>query len=181
MDDFCWSVFWEFWQNLPVIVLFVVAVWLWAQGNRAKAIGCAVAGAVIGSLVIRFTEVMADGSREPVSVTLTNVVVLSVMQTLFMMYLGVEKEWSNWKTDVMLGGVAGVLMAITQALAASGAMLVGVILHSVALAMGGALVLIGVRKLKGQSLIRAALYSVLMTVTMTLVISLLDYSYRLLT
>jgi len=179
MTDFGWSVFWEFWQNLPVIAFFVVAVWLWAKGSKARAIGCAVTGAVVGSLVIRFTEVMADGSREAMSVTLINMVALSVMQVLFMAYLGVEREWSNWKTDLMLGGVAGVLLAITQGLAAPGALLIGVILHSAALALVGGMVLIGVRLLKGQSLVKASLYSVLITVTMTLVISLLDYSYRL--
>ena len=180
MTDFGWSVFWEFWQNLSVIVFFVVAVWLWAKGHRVKAVGCAVAGAVVGSLVIRFTEVMADGSREAMSVTLINMITLSVLQVLFILYLGVEKEWSNWKTDLMLGGVAGVLLAITQGLAAPGGLLIGVILHSVALAMVGGIVLVGVRLLKGQPLIKASLYSVLITVTMTLVISLIDYSYRLL-
>jgi hypothetical protein len=179
VDDFWWSVFWEFWQNLTVILPFVVAVWLWTRGSVAKAIGCALIGAIGGSLVIRFTEVMADGSREAVRATLINVVALSVMQIPFVAYLSVEKQWSNWKTDLVLGAVAGLLLAISQGLATPGGLLIGVVLHSIALATVGAMVMVGVRLLRGQSLIKAALFSVLITVTMTLVISLLDYGYRL--
>lgn len=179
MSVFWWSVFWEFWQNLPVIVLFVIAVWLWARKRKAGAIGCALVGAICGSLIIRFTETMPDGGREAVRVTVTNLIVLGGMQIPFMAYLGVEKEWSNYKTDLLLGAVAGLLLATSQGLATPDVQLGRVILHAIALAVVGAMALVGVRLLKTQPLAKALLHSLLITVTMTLVISLLDYGYRL--
>jgi hypothetical protein len=179
MSRFFVTVLWEFLQNLPVIVFFAAAVWLWSQGERGKAIACVVCGAVIGSLVIRFTEVMADGGREPLAVTVLNIVVLSLLQALFTAYLGSEKKWSSWRTDLILGGIAGLSLAIGQGLAALGAPVIGIALHSVALAMAGVLVLVGIRVLKGRTLVQAVLYSVPITVAMTVVISIVDYGYLL--
>jgi len=59
------AIFWEFIQNAPVLVLFVATVWLWAKGRRRDAIVCSVIGAVVGSLLIRFTEPLISGYHEP--------------------------------------------------------------------------------------------------------------------
>jgi hypothetical protein len=173
------AVFWEFIQNFPVILLFVVAVWLWAKERRAQAGTCAVSSGVIGSLVIRFTEPMASGYTETWTITWVNAVTMSLLQVLFAAYLGSEANWSNWKVDLGLGGLAGVSLAVAQGLASQGSPLIGVVLHSIALAVGGALVLVGIRKLKNESLVSALASAILLVIVMTLFISAIDYGYFL--
>ena len=77
------AIFWEFIQNAPVLVLFVAAVWLWAKGRRRDALVCIVIGAVVGSLLIRFTEPLISGYHEPWSVTLVNVVAFGGLKVVF--------------------------------------------------------------------------------------------------
>jgi hypothetical protein len=179
MPEFFSAAFWEFWQNLPVIVGLCLAVWLWAQGKRVNAILCMVAGGTAGALVIRFTERLLDGGRETVATTLTNVLGFGVMPILFVVYLSVEKRWSNWRMDLLLGGLAGAALAVSQGLTASRPRLIGVILHGIALALSGGLVLVAVRSLKGRTLCQVVLYSLLIAAAMTLGIIVLDYTYLL--
>lgn len=175
------AVFWEFIQNLPVIMLFVAAVWLWARGSKRKASMCIVASAIVGACIIRFTESMKTTSdyMEPIQVTLVNVMMFGILQTLFVAYLGAEAQWSNWKTDLLFGGLAGASIAIAQGLAASGAPLVGVILHSISLAVAFSLVIVGIRLSKDKSLPAAMTSSILIVIVMTIVISIIDYGYLL--
>lgn len=180
MSRFLETMIWEFCQNLPVILSFVAGVWLWARGKRAAALGCAVAGAIGGALIISLTERMFAGGREPFTVTLTNMFVLSILQALFVIYLGSDNKWSGFKSDLLLGGTAGAGLAIAQGLAAPGTSLIGVILHAVALALAGALILIGIRSLKKQTLVGALWRAALITVVMSLLIGFIDYSYMLL-
>ena len=84
---------------------------------------------------------------------------------------------SRPRTDLIVGAVAGAILAVAQGLAAPGALLIGVILHSVALALSGALVLIGVRTLRDRKLFHATMVSVLIALAMTALISIVDYSY----
>ena len=174
-------IFWEFVQNVPVIVLFMAAVWLWAKRSKTAALACIGLGAALGALVIRFTEslkLMSD-YMEPVSVTLVNIVMFGLLPIPFVIYLGSESRWSNWKTDLALGGLAGACIALAQGLAAPGSLLVGVILHTVSLTLAGCVVLVSIRTLKGKSLPVALAGSVLIVVAMTLVISIIDYGYVL--
>jgi len=172
---------WEFVQNVPVICCFAIAVWLWSRDRRRAAIGILVAGSVAGALVIRSTEVLADGGKEAWSVTLVNGVALSVMQVAFTAYTGTERRWSSWRTDLLLGITAGVGLAVAQGLAAPGISTIAVILHSIALGISGALVLIGVRLLKGQALAKTVGYAIGIALAMTVVIGIIDYGYMLLT
>ncbi len=173
------AVFWEFIQNGPVVVLFVIAVWTWARGRKMLAIVCALTGAVIGSLIIRFTEPVATGYQEPIEVTAVNVVTMSLLQVLFAVYLGTEANWSNRKTDLLLGAIAGLCLAVAQGLASRGSPPIAVVVHSVALALVGGLVLIGLRKVKRQTLASALANGGLLAVAMTLFISAIDYGYLL--
>lgn len=180
MNAFWNALFWEFLQNLPVITGFVSAVWLWSRRERAKAIGCAVAGSIVGALVIRFTEVLASGGRESIAVTLVNVSTFGLFQIAFSAYFGAQKWWSNWKMDLALGGLCGALLAIAQGIASPQAPLVSIVLHSVSLALAGGLVLVGIRSLNKRPLLPALLYALLIVAAMTIVIGIIDYGYLLL-
>ncbi len=90
MLEFVNAVFWELIQNLPIVLLFVMAVWLWARQRRQDAIICCVVGGVVGALLIRFTEPIISGYHESWNVTLMNIGVFSLAQVLFTVYLGAE-------------------------------------------------------------------------------------------
>jgi hypothetical protein len=178
---FLGAVFWEFIQNLPLIMSFAAAIWFWAQqSKRKKAVICILVGSVTGSLLIRFTEPSIHGYVEPLGVTIVNIVSMSVLMFAFTAYLGSETKWSNWKVDLILGGMAGVLLGAAQGLASPGAPIVGVAIHCLAFALPFPLALIGIRASKTKALPSALLSSVLITAAVTLAISLIDYSYFLL-
>lgn len=173
------AVFWEFVQNLPPIVFFVAAVWLWAQQRRREAVTCVLIGSVTGSLLIRFTEPSIHGYVEPIGVTVVNVVITSLLMLVFLVYLGSEARWSNWKIDLVLGGLAGVLLGAAQGLASPGAPIVGVAVHCLAFTLSFPLALISMRALKAGTLLLALVGSILITAAVTLAISLIDYGYFL--
>lgn len=173
------AIFWEFLQNFPMIILFVLAVWLWAQQRKNEAILCMLMGSTIGALVIRFTEPLISGYVEPIETTIANIVVIGLLQVPFTAYLSSESKWSNWKTDIVGGGLAGAFIAIVQGVASQGSPLIGILLHSVSLAIGSALVLVSVRFCKDKPLQVALGYATGIALAMTLAISLLDYTYLL--
>lgn len=180
MAKFLVALFWEFFENLPVILCLVAAVWFWAQGHKGRAVVCAAVGGIAGALAIRYLEPLTGVEIEPVGVTLVNVLGIAAFTCLFAAYLGSSAKWSNRKIDVLLGIAAGVVFALAQGLAAPGAWLIGVALHVVAIAVAGALVLIAVRSLKGRPLASALLSSLWVVLIMTVAISVIDYGYFLL-
>jgi len=174
------AVFWEFTQNLPGIVLFVVAVWWWARQSRGKASLCILVGAIVSSLIIYLTESAKTGHVETVRILVVNIVIMTLLQALILPYLGVEAKWSHRKIDLIVAGLAGSTLAIAQGLADQDSPpLIGIVLHSAALAVAIAAILVNVRDLKTKTLPAALAGSVLIVVVMTLIIGLIDYSYLL--
>lgn len=183
------AVWWEFVQNLPPIAAFVSAVWLWRRQRRREAVVWIVVGGAVGALLIRFSESTIHDVVEPLLVTATNVVVFSLGMLLFAAYLGTAGlVWSNWKTDVALGWIMGVVIGVSQALAAGDvsiprdALVIGVVLHSLAMALPIPLALISVRVLvrSARTLWSALWRSVLLATVVTVIIGLVDYTYLLL-
>lgn len=175
--------FWEFVQNLPLILAFTASIWWWAHGERVKSFGAVATGAVVTALVIALTEAWKIGDPayvEPLAVIAINVFSLIVFQILFTLYLGTEASWSSWRTDLLLGGLAGVAFASMQAAGAPGIRIVAVLVHGLALALAGAGVLVAMRRAKAQTLRGALRNGVAIAAGMTLIISLLDYAYILL-
>ncbi len=171
------ALFWELVQNLPVLIFLVMALWLWVHRSRGIAVGCTIIGAVIVALTIRFTEPLKTGYHEPWSVTLVNAVVLSLLEPPFVVYLASRSRWSNWKSDLLLGSLAGVGIALAQGWASPASPLIGIILHSVALGAAGGVVLMIVRVTRDRSLLIALVQAVLIAVCMTLIIGVIDYTY----
>ncbi len=175
--------FWEFVQNLPLLLAFTAAVWWWAHGERWKSVAAVAGGAVVTALVIALTEawkIMDPSYVEPPAVIAINVAGIAIFTMLFTLYLGTEARWSSWRTDLLLGALAGAAFALMQAAGAPGIWIVAVLVHGVALALAGALVLVGMRFSKARSLRAALLNAVGLAAAMTLVITLLDYAYVLL-
>ena len=137
---FAGAVIWELIQNLPLVLSFVLTVWWWAHEEKRKAIVCLVVGSIVNAVVIRFTEPSIHGYYETVQTTLVNVVSLGLLMFLFAAYLGSEAQWSNRKTDVLLGSLAGIFLGMAQGLTSSGDLMIGIVLHSLALALAAPVV-----------------------------------------
>ncbi len=174
------ALFWEFVQNVPVIVLFVAGVWLWARQRRRAAMAVMVVGGTIGAFIIRFTEPLINGYHEPWGTTAINIVGFALLQILFASYLGTEARWSNWRTDVLLGVLGGAALALAQGVTARGSPLIGIVLHSVALGGTGAFMVVSIRRLRDRSLRTALVGAAVAAFLMTLLIGVIDYSYLLL-
>ena len=177
--EFFGAVFLELVQNLPLMISFVAAVWLWGREYGRQAILFLMAGSIISSLLIRFTEPSIHGYHEPIGVTVVNFVSLGLVMALFTIYLGSETKWCNWKTDLILGGLAGILVGTAQGAASPGAPIVGVAVHSLAFALSAPVALIGIRVLKTKTSLEALTGSLVITALVTIIISLVDYSYFL--
>lgn len=171
----------EFVQNLPLLMAFVTTVWLWRRQYKRWALVCAVIGSTISALLIRLTEPMLNNIVEPPLVTVTNGAIFSLGMIPFAIYLAADRtKWSNWKTDIALGWGIGTLLGVSQTLAAGDIHVIALAVHVVAMALPVPLILISVRLLQGaQSLVSALVRATLLTAAITIIISLVDYSYFL--
>jgi len=170
-------IFWEFVQNLPLVVAFFVAVWLWAQNRKPFAIICMLTGSVTGALVIRFTESHISGKViERVEVTLINIVVIGFAMILCTAYLASENRYSNWKLDLILGGGVGILLSTAQGLATPGIATIDWIFHCLAFTITLPLALMSIRASKARDLPSSLVISIFVTFFMSVTISLIDYT-----
>lgn len=169
------GVLWGMVRNVPLIVLFVSAVWYWAQEKRARSMICTLTGALASALLIRSTNPTLGDYSKPGNITILTIVTMSALQVLLVVYLGTEAEWSNWKVDLGLGSMAGLSLAVAQGLASQGPPWIGIILHSLVLATAGVLVLLVIRKLKEQSLTSTLAGALLLGALMILVARAVGY------
>jgi len=160
---------WEFVQNLPLVAGFVVALELGRQGEWGAAIAGVAAGGVAGAVVIRITEPrIVAGHREPWRVTAANAIAMTVLMAALVAYL--SASWSGWATDLLVGALAGVALAMVQDLAAGES--IGA-RHCIALGSAGPLALIGIRALVAT--LPLLVNVLVITVVLTLIVALIDY------
>jgi hypothetical protein len=169
------GVLWGVLQNASVILLLTGAVWYWAREQRARSTVCGLVGALASSLLIRSSQPMASDYNEPCEVTIVTVVAMSLFQLLLVAYLGTEARWSNWRVDVGLGSMTGVSLAVAQGLTLQSPRWMGMILHSLGLTATSVLVLLGMRKLREQTLTSALRIALLLAVVTTLLTRAMHY------
>lgn len=168
--------FWEFVQNLPSVLLFIMAVWFWTRHSKGIAIALILVNSLACPLIIRVTEPYKHGYIEPLSTTITNIISLGILMFILVPYLGAESKWSNVRMDLLLGWLAGALLGIAQGLTTPEMPLVGIVVHSAALMLVTPLILMGTRYLRNQTFLEAMFKTLLITSIMTIVIGLLDYA-----
>ena len=160
---------WEFIQNLPLVTGLTLAQQFWQQERWGAAVASIVVSSIIGSLLIRFTEAkIITKRREPISVTITNIIVMSLLMLIVIAYL--NASWSNWQVDLIVGVLVGALLSVAQNLAAKKR--IGV-KHMLAFVFAFPLALIVIRTL--VDILPTAATILLITIIVTIVISLLDY------
>lgn len=163
------EVFWEFIQNLPLVTGFIAALQLWLQSRQVAAIACMAVSGVAGALNIRVIELRFKGHFEPIRVTIANIVIMPVLMFVFATYL--SAGWSSWRTDLLAGMLAGVVLGTIQRLAIKAPI---DIVRCIAFACAFPVTLISIRVLVAAL---PVLLSILISTTLvTLVIVLVGYS-----
>ncbi|GAB4581462.1 MAG: hypothetical protein Fur0022_42090 [Anaerolineales bacterium] len=109
--------FWEFLQNLPLLLGFVFALQSLREQAWMGMLGFSFAGSVAGSMMIRYTENnIVPGAREPISVTFTNIIVFFLIAGLVSIYF--SQPWGSWQIDILLGALLGAGTGYAQDIAA---------------------------------------------------------------
>jgi ABC-type uncharacterized transport system permease subunit len=164
------AVFWEFVQNFPLIGSFFLTLQFWQAGQWAAAVVLSLVGSALGAGVIALTESnIVAGHREPLSVVITNSIVIALLMLGVTIYLSASS--GSWAVDVLIGSLAGIGLGIAQSLAAREP--IGW-RHCVALAVGFSLALVGIRVVLSLGL--PLLFNILgVTAVATIIISVIDY------
>jgi len=165
VKDFWRLMFLELAQNVPLISGFVVAYQFWRTADWLVALACMVAGSTLAALVIWITEpLIFEGHREAPRAVVGNALTFSVLMFSLALYL--LAAWSRWWTDVLIGVVLAVALALAQEFAAKepfGAV------RAVWLAVSGAVTLLLFRwLLDAQPLLCVVLVNVWFTLVMGL-------------
>jgi len=162
---------WEFLQNLPLVCAFTFGRAALAEGNLAAALSITTGCALIGSLLIRYTEpAIRPGVVETWRETITNTVFFTTAVLLFIFYF----SWNSGSLplDLVLGVAAGLSASVLQAAAAREAVSPR---HTLALAASFALALALIRlSTPGLPPFQGAL---LINLPVTTVIVSLDYRW----
>ena len=162
--------FWELVQNLPLVAGFLLGLQFWQSGRIWPALMSMVVGSVAGSLAIWLTESrIVAGHREPLPVVVANVVVIAGLMVALAAYL--SAPWSQWWIDLLIGALGGAALAAVQDLVAGSAIGLG---HCAALAVAGALALLGIRAL--WATLPVVLNIVVVSVAVTVAIACFDYA-----
>jgi hypothetical protein len=170
--------FWEFVQNIPLVAGLMVALQLW-EVSIVSAVTAMTAGSVLGALLIRLTERRIVGQnemvglqegREPISVTLTNIVFMFLFMLALTIYLGAA--WSSIVTDLLAGALIGFILSAGQSKAAGAAV---VWRHSLAFAAAFPAAIITIRLL--SAVVPLPVSILLITGLVTLIITFIDYGH----
>lgn len=161
--------FWESIQNLPLVAGFLLSLKMWQQGKQGTAVGCAVAGSIIGSAVIWATESrIVKEHRETMRAMVANILAIFLLMLLLTVYMSLQ--WGNLWSDLLVGLVGGIGLGVVQSLAVKSLVSVG---HCTAFALSFALGLAGVRLL--AAVFPVGVNILLITVVVSAVITVIDY------
>lgn len=106
--------FWEALENAPMLIGVLLAIRFQAQ-NFVLALTCLFVGTSSGAIAIHLTETKKFSNQPSIKETLTNCAVFFVLGTVLLFYFsGRSVWWSNWMTDMLLGIVAGGMLAIGE-------------------------------------------------------------------
>jgi hypothetical protein len=151
---FFFVLFWEVVENLPMSIGFLIAVRV-RRKSLAVALASLMAGTVLSSVLIcaiqayRLSGVPELDHPPPSAALFVNILTFTGMGSLVMLYCSAEAWWSNWKTDIVLGLLSGLLIALAQASLSWSVDVFHIPLHLIASAMSGPVFLLGVRRLRG--------------------------------
>lgn len=167
---------WESLENLPLLFGFVFAARLWADNLVTGLIVLAV-GMGVGVLVTRSVEPkLHRGQHEVLWLsTLVNFVLFVGLAIPFIYYFLAKTGWINWKTDVLGGLVAGILLTYVQSTHWTGPKS-RMLLHCSAMMVAFPVIMLGLRSivhLENWGL--SIFFTFLLALFASLIIALIDY------
>jgi hypothetical protein len=168
--------FWESLENLPLILGFVAAARLW-QENPLLALILLLAGMGLGVLTTHLFEPrLHPGTYRPRwTSSLLNFLLFSALSIPFLYYFRLESPWLNWKTDLLAGVCAGILLTLGQSAVWRGKK-ARIVLHGLAMTVSIPLLLLGLRYIiRLEDSFAAFGLATLLTLGASLIITLIDY------
>lgn len=167
---------WEFLQNLPLILGFLIAARLWRK-NFILALIALILGIGLGILLMHYTEPFLHKEKYPPTWKgdLINLGLFVLIALPFLFYFSTENNWINWKMDLVAGVAVGVLLTLGQTIGWTGKKS-RMVLHGAAMAVSFPLIMIGLRyALKIKSWVWMLGVGALVTLLASMLITLIDY------
>ena len=167
---------WESLENLPLLLGFVVAARLWENSIPAGLFALMV-GMGLGVLVTRLVEPKLHKTKHEVRwvSVLVNFILFVGLAIPFIYYFRADTTWLNWKTDLLGGLVAALLLTIVQSTHWSGSKS-RMLLHGAAMVVAFPLIVLGLRYIiRLGSWELAMFFTLLLTLFASLIIALIDY------
>jgi hypothetical protein len=167
---------WESLENLPLLFGFVIAARLWGE-NLMAGLAALIVGMGLGVLVTCLVEPKLHKARHEVRwvSVLVNFLLFVALAVPFIYYFRVDTRWLNWKTDLLGGLAAGLLLTLIQSLHWRGPKS-RMILHGVAMLVAFPVIMLGLRyivRMEGWGV--SMLLTFLLTLFASLIIALIDY------
>jgi len=167
---------WESLENLPMILGFVIAARLWKY-SLFNGLAVLVVGMALGVFVTRLVEPKLHKAKHEVRWVnaLINFSLFVVLAIPFVYYFRTDTDWLNWKTDLLGGLAAGLLLTFVQSTHWKGARS-RMLLHGAAMMVAFPIIMLGLR-----SIIRMGDWGLsisltfLLTLVASLIIALIDY------
>ena len=167
---------WESLENLPLLLGFVVAARLW-DNYLAAGLTTLVIGMGLGVLISRAVEpkLHIGGHQVRWTSTLINFVLFVGLAIPFVFYFRADTRWINWKTDLLAGLAAGLLLTFVQSTHWAGAKS-RMLLHGVAMVVSFPIIMVGLRNvIRVDNWALFIFLTFLLTLFASLVIALIDY------
>jgi hypothetical protein len=167
-------ILWEFLQNALLMLPFVSAVWLWRENQHiAGVVACVALSGIGGSVFMHYTETFIT-SKPTASFQelLSSIVVTGGLSSVFVLYLG---QCENWKLDILLGVIAGVVLSIAQYWISGDFSWVS---HAIAMSIASTICLLSFRLVisRSNNLQIALGYATLIVLIVSVIIVSIDYA-----
>jgi hypothetical protein len=167
---------WESLENLPLLFGFVCAARIWGDGFVAGLIFLVV-GMGVGVLVTRSVEPKLHQGQHEVRwlSTLVNFVLFVGLAIPFIYYFQAKTGWISWKTDILGGLVAALLLTYIQSTHWTGPK-TRMVLHGAAMLVAFPVIMLGLRyiiRLENWGL--SIIFTFFLTLFASMIIALIDY------
>lgn len=167
---------WESLENLPMILGFVIAARLW-EDSLPVGLTVLVIGMGSGVLITRLVEPKLHKEKHKVRwvSVLVNFMLFVALAIPFVYYFRVDTFWLNWKTDLLGGMAAALLLTFVQSTHWSGPKS-RMLLHGAAMMVAFPVIMLGLRTIiHMDGWWPSMLLTLLLTLFASLIIALIDY------
>jgi branched-subunit amino acid transport protein len=167
---------WESLENLPMLLGFVIATRLWDE-NWKFGLVVLIFGMGLGVLITRMVEPKLHKAKHEVRWVsmFDNFLLFVALAIPFVFYFSVSSHWLSWKTDILGGLVAGLLLTLVQSTHWRGPKS-RMFLHGAAMMVAFPVIMLGLRNIiQTDNWGFSMLLTFLLALFASLIIALIDY------